>query len=147
MSALGILLVAIIGAYLAWWAWDERSTLAMLARIILGIDKYDIPDVSPISVRELTRMDERINNIGRIAFPGYDRFEAWTQCPNCERIAVHAMRKPKPKPVRGPIRVIEREDGSRDEIWAFSRMTTAGPDESGYDTIRTCECGQEWGQK
>lgn len=89
----------------------------------------------------------RIANFGRIAFPGYERFEAWTQCPSCDRIAVHAMRPPKPAPIRGPLRVIEHDDGSRSEIRTFNGMTTTGPDESVYDTIRICDCGQEWGQR
>ncbi|ORI13450.1 hypothetical protein [Rhodococcus sp. 1168] len=143
MSEVGIFLLVITASYLAWWAWDERDFIRDLFTDLFGGRPRSAKDAA----QQWAQIQDRIDRIGKVDFPGYGRFEAWTQCPTCDRIAVHGMRKPKPKPVRGPIRVIEREDGTRDEVWAFSGMTTTGPDESKYDTIRTCECGQEWGQK
>lgn len=143
IQPLAIILIAMLIAWVALCVWDERDLIRDAFKAIYGGSSGSAVDVGA----ELMRINERIANIGRIAFPGYERFEAWTQCPSCDRIAVHQMRSPKPAPIRGPLRVIEHDDGTRSEIQTFNGMTTLGPDESAYDTIRICECGQEWGQR
>lgn len=142
-TALAIPLIIMLVVWIALCAWDERDLICNAFKAIYGGSSGSATDIAA----EMNQMRTRIGNLGRIAFPGYERFEAWTQCPSCDRIAVHQMRTPKPAPIRGPFRVIEHDDGSRDEIRTFGGMTTTGPDESVYDTIRICECGQEWGQR
>lgn len=116
---LAIALVVGIVGWLALCAWDERDLIRDAFKAIYGGSSGGANDIAA----EMNQMRTRIGNIGRIAFPGYERFEAWTQCPSCDRVAVHAMRQPK-------VMV-----GQNDSI------------ETTYDTIRTCECGQEWGQR
>lgn len=121
----------------------DRMSVADFIGEISGNADGIASDIASLK-RDLTR---RINNIGCISFPGFERFEAWTQCPTCDQVAVHQMRQPLAKPVRGPVRTLVRDDGTVDKIWAFNGMSAAGPDESVYDTIRVCDCGQEWGQR
>lgn len=74
-----------------------------------------------------------------------DQFEAITDCPRCGQIAVHHMRPPDPiagqeyEPeyarifdFHGPVRTIE--------------ISTPPLREADYEIIRTCKCGNEWGQ-
>lgn len=110
MNLIAAFLIGSIIFGVTWWAWDERAFIRDVFRLI-----YGTPASGGEIAAEYTRLRLRIDNIGRISFPSYERFEPWTQCPTCDRIALHAMRAPKPKPVRGPIRVIEREDGTRGE--------------------------------
>lgn len=142
-QSLAIILIAMLVAWIVLCVWDERELLHDAFKAIYGGSSASATDIA----EEVSQMHRRINNRSRIAFPGYERFEAWTQCPSCDRIAVHQMRTPKPAPIRGPLRVVEHDDGSRSEIRTFNGMTTTGPDESVYETIRICECGQEWGQR
>lgn len=87
---------------------------------------------------------------------GPQPFEAMTQCPKCGQLDIHWMRPPKPKPMPGPVRVIE--DGNYDdtllafmekprtfEVHRWDGMT--GLDESMFEVMRVCrECSHEWGQ-
>lgn len=75
-----------------------------------------------------------------VVHPGYERFEAFTQCPTCSDMHFHLMREP----VRGTGEPVH-------EVRAFSGQVIfqyGTRDESGYDVIRICSrCGQEWGQR
>ncbi|EOM77920.1 hypothetical protein Rrhod_0729 [Rhodococcus rhodnii LMG 5362] len=98
-----------------------------------------------------------------------DRFEAWTHCPSCGAYAAHLMREPR-RATAADIEAWRRRrhefyesatgaDWEQVEIRSFGGgliRTTSGPpvfreprpiDEGDYETIRICECGEEWGQR
>lgn len=73
-----------------------------------------------------------------IAFRGYERFEANTDCPTCGAIAVHRMREPR-EASKYKQRLMTIELG----LQHAKRY-----DELVYEVIRICaQCGQEWGQR
>ncbi|WP_032380993.1 hypothetical protein [Rhodococcoides fascians] len=60
------------------------------------------------------------NTIGR-STPS--NFSAWTDCPKCGEIALHGLREPSVEPL----------------LLGFT-------DERAFSVIRTCKCGNEWGE-
>lgn len=106
------------------------------ARAIIG-SIYGGGGSTPDVPRRMHELTKRIDNLGGISFPGFERFEAWTQCPSCDRIAVHPMREPEAMNP-GKRWELERELG---------HVLTQRQSEYRYDVIRICECGQEWGQR
>jgi hypothetical protein len=78
-----------------------------------------------------------------------EAFTAYCACPRCESFACHPMRNPKPKP---SAEVMAHWEANHVEIhrWGVGKIGTRPPmpiDESGFDVIRQCKCGFEWGQK
>lgn len=75
-----------------------------------------------------------------------ERFTAWAMCPRCKSIDCHKMREP---------RLSDRE---LVEAWEANHVTYRGygglvkhvpprpVDESMFEVIRICKCGEEFGQ-
>lgn len=92
-----------------------------------------------------------------------ERFMAVTPCPSCGTWAVHYMRRPRtasPEDRAAYTAALAEwqriEDNDRTEMkcWGggtfrvVQRVPPPKPldDESPYEVIRICRCGQEWGQ-
>ena len=133
MNALAWVAAVALVAWIAICIWDEREFFHSMFKAIYGASSGSTDDIAA----EVNRMSTQMRNIGRISFPGYERFEAWTQCPSCDRIAVHRMREPVTKTPA------KQWESARQLGTALAQIQT----EAGYDTIRICECGQEWGQR
>ena len=76
-----------------------------------------------------------------------ERFTAWTACPSCGNVDCHAIRPPDPTVKHeGTRTVVQIQD------WAghvIRRVESGSPplDESLYEVVRICACGQEWGEE
>ena len=79
------------------------------------------------------------------------RFTAVDECPRCKLVAVHRIRKPNPEP---PKVVIPASEQGREvlTVWGGQAVQVIEaadvydrPDERGYEVMRVCECGREWG--
>lgn len=74
----------------------------------------------------------------QIAFRGFERFEANTDCPTCGAIAVHRMREPR----------IASKYKQRLMTIELGVHHAKRYNELVYEVIRICaQCGQEWGQR
>jgi hypothetical protein len=133
IQPLAVILITTLIAWIALCVWDERELFRDAFKAIYGGSSGSTFDLA----EQQKRIYRRIDNLGRIAFPGYERFEGWTQCPSCDRIAVHRMREPVTKTPA------KQWESARQLGMALAQLQT----ETAYETIRICECGQEWGQR
>lgn len=81
------------------------------------------------------------------------RFEAYTDCPKCGQLDYHLLRAPKPPPADIEMQHWrDRQATAEVQTWgSYSTRTidTSPPppvDESQFEVIRICKCGNEWGQ-
>lgn len=79
-------------------------------------------------------------------------FTAWVSCPTCGRHECHAIRSPRPAPTPAELAEWERtHDTEVVYVWGrrepvATRHTPPRPvDESGFEVVRICRCGHEWG--
>lgn len=81
------------------------------------------------------------------------RFEAYSECPKCGRLDHHLLREPNPAPTEAEMQEWEQRREFV-EIRTFGshavRRDEVGPpppvDESQFEVIRICKCGNEFGQ-
>ena len=80
------------------------------------------------------------------------RFEAYTECTKCGRLDHHLLREPKPAPSEADMAEWHRTSETFTiEQWGsgVARTETWPPppvDESQFEVVRICKCGNEWGQ-
>ena len=82
-----------------------------------------------------------------------DTFTAYVACPRCESFECHLMRNPKPKPSAEVMAHWERTHSTVNVTRWGGDIVRSYPDppppvdESGFEVVRQCKCGFEWGQK
>ena len=72
-----------------------------------------------------------------------ERFEAWCECPSCGRLDCHLIREAsdyEPQVVSS-FEVATWGELKPRRIDLFDRT-----DERGFEVVRMCKCGREWGQ-
>ncbi len=81
-----------------------------------------------------------------------ERFTAVVKCPSCGHTDCHRMRDPRPAPTAADLSRWEHEHLTHEiQRWGakeFVALIDDPPrpaDESGYEVIRICRCGHEWG--
>ncbi len=74
-----------------------------------------------------------------------ERFTAWCTCPRCDLFDCHRLREPNPAPALETIKAWTKVVRLF-ELIAPSASPPMPMDESIYEVIRICNCGNEWGQ-
>ena len=77
-----------------------------------------------------------------------ERFEAWCFCPACETFECHALRAPRAKVWDLDKIRADSPEWSDEAVMRYARFLDRrdGSSEFGFEVIRTCKCGNEWGQ-
>jgi hypothetical protein len=124
----------------------QRQLAELLAHpLIQEVMSRSVLDEEPARTGAYLRAGTLV--IDGVPQPPPPSFAAYVACPQCGRYECHKMREPRPAPTEAEL-AEWRERAVEIAVWGGGTVRTVPPrppDESGYEVIRMCDCGYEWG--